>query len=115
MSLWRSIRQECETFSKNLQFEVGNGTRMKFCMMYGVVIVHSRRFLELFGFSSVKDSSIADVLRLSNGVSHWDVRLSRLAQDWELESLISFMDLIYSKSVKGEGMDRICWKPAKSR
>ena len=30
MSLWRSIRQECETFSKNLQFEVGNGTRMKF-------------------------------------------------------------------------------------
>ena len=31
------------------------------------------------------------------------------------ESLISFMVLIYSKSIKGEGMDRICWKPAKSR
>ena len=57
---------------------------LNFGMMYGVVIVHSRRFMELFGFSSVKDSSIADVLWLSNGVPHWDVRLSRLVQDWEL-------------------------------
>ena len=29
-------------------------------------------------------------------------------------SLVSFMDLIYSKFVKGEGMDRLCWKPVKS-
>lgn len=39
---------------------------------------------------------------------HWDVRLSIPVQDWELESLLTFMDLIYSKVVRGEGMDRIC-------
>ena len=28
---------------------------------------------------------------------------------------MAFMDLIYSSSVKGEGLDTLGWKPAKSR
>ena len=40
-------------------------------------------------------------------MSHWDVRLSRLVQDWELEPLVAFMELIYSKPIRGEGMEWI--------
>ena len=102
-------------FSKNLWFEEGNGTRVKF--WHGVLCGDcplKNTFPELFSFSNVKESLIADVLQLSTRVRHWGVRFSRLVQDWELESLVSFIDLIYSKFVKGEGMDRLCWKPAKS-
>lgn len=47
-------------------------------------------------------------------VSHWDVRFSSPVQYWELESLVNFVDLIYSKSVRGEGIDKLCWSPAMS-
>ena len=47
-------------------------------------------------------------------VSHWDVRFSSPVQYWEFESLVNFMDLIYSKSVRGEGIDKLCWSPAMS-
>ena len=46
---------------------------------------------------------------------HWDVHFSRLVQDWGLEPLVAFLDLIYSKPIRGEGMDRPCWRLAKSR
>lgn len=47
-------------------------------------------------------------------VSHWDVRFSSPVQYWELESLVNFVDLIYSKSVRGEGIDKLCLSPAMS-
>ena len=95
-SLWRSIRQEWETFSTNLQFEVGNGTRVKFwhdiwCGNCPLKVT----FSELLSFKSVKDSSIANVLCLSNGVPHWDVHFSRPVQDWELESSIFYGSYLF--------------------
>ena len=47
-------------------------------------------------------------------VSHWDVHFSSPVQYWELESLVNFVDLIYSKSVRGEGIDKLCCSPAMS-
>ena len=30
---------------------------------------------------------------------------------WELEVVLSFMDIIYGSSVRGFGEDNMCWKP----
>ena len=58
---------------------------------------------------------MADLLQFNNGVKHWDLHFSRSVQDWELDSLDWFMDLIYSSSVIVRGDDMMCWKLNKSR
>ena len=42
-----------------------------------------------------------------NGHLHWDFHFVRNVKDWELESLTSFMDLLYSCHM--EGLERIGW------
>lgn len=54
-------------------------------------------------------------MKFPNGRLHWDVQFLRSVQDWELEPLMAFMDLIHSFPVKGEGPDALDWKPAKSQ
>ena len=41
--------------------------------------------------------------------------LSCSMHDWELESLALFVEMIYTKSVRGDGCDKVCCKPAVSR
>ena len=49
----------------------------------------------------------------NNGI-HWDITFSKAFHDWELEILTSFLDLIYSIKIKGNGEDRMCWMPTRS-
>ena len=58
---------------------------------------------------------MADLMQYTDTVLHWDVNFLRAAQDWELESLSNFMDMIYGTSVKGSGQDKLCWKPEKNK
>lgn len=58
---------------------------------------------------------MADLMQYTDTVLHWDVNFLRAVQDWELESLSNFMDMIYGASVKGSGQDKLCWKPMKNK
>ena len=40
----------------------------------------------------------------------WDFNFTRHVQDWELEAVASFLELLSSSSVKGYGEDRLCWR-----
>ena len=40
---------------------------------------------------------------LSFGILHWDLNFSKTVHDWDLESSSSFMDVIYSIPVRGNG------------
>lgn len=35
----------------------------------------------------------------------------RAVQDWELESLMTFMDTIYGTPIRGIEENKMCWKP----
>ena len=67
-------------------------------------------FLELYNIASNKDASVAKLLLSSEANYHWNIRFTQLVQDWELESVASFMDVIYFGSWRSNGVDKICWK-----
>uniref|UniRef100_A0A2N9F1I2 SMARCC C-terminal domain-containing protein n=1 Tax=Fagus sylvatica TaxID=28930 RepID=A0A2N9F1I2_FAGSY len=60
-----------------------------------------RRVIALKYGSEVRNDSV-----------HWRLYFIRAVQDWELETISSFLDPLYSTKVKGNGEDTICWQPS---
>ena len=54
---------------------------------------------------------MADLLSLSEDSYHWNVSFVKPAQDWELELVASFIDLIYSGLRRKNVVDELCWIP----
>ena len=54
-------------------------------------------------------------MQFLNGVLYWDLEFLRAIQDWELESLYIFWDVIYGVLLRVIGEDKMCWTPSKSR
>ena len=99
-----------------LKFEVGDGTRVRFwddvwCTDGPLKSAYS----ELFRIARAKDAFVADNFHCRGGSIHWEVTFSRLAQDWELESFSSFLELLYSFTGIDSGEDKMCWKPSQSK
>jgi hypothetical protein len=58
---------------------------------------------------------VKDLLIFDGTSFQWDVSFIRLVQDWELESIVVFMEVIYSVVPSQVGKDTICWEPSFQR
>ncbi|KAL4596807.1 hypothetical protein ACB092_12G190100 [Castanea dentata] len=108
--LWKSIQSGWPNFSRYVLFEIGDGSRVKF--WHGVWCGDSPlklSFPKLFNISRDKEAYVVDLMKFPNGVLYWDMEFLRAIQDWELESLSTFMDVIYSVSLTGTSEDKLCW------
>ncbi|XP_075645160.1 uncharacterized protein LOC142616177 [Castanea sativa] len=112
-SLWRSINEGWEDFSKHLSFVVGQGTRIRFW--------HDRwigndtlkvLYPELYVCSSVKDACISEVLWIPEGgtVRVWNLTFYRAFEDWELTASFSLPRLIQSRIPQGSRRDTLYWR-----
>ena len=111
VSLWKNIRGGWAKFERFIYFKVGNGARTRFwldtwCGDYPFKDI----FPNLYCIARDKEAFVAAHLQLRNSSIHWEVNFTRAAQDWELESISTFFDLLYSAKVLGRGEDKMCWR-----
>uniref|UniRef100_A0A2N9FW69 Reverse transcriptase domain-containing protein n=1 Tax=Fagus sylvatica TaxID=28930 RepID=A0A2N9FW69_FAGSY len=66
---------------------------------------------EFFSFTREMRASVADLMSFVNGTIHWGISFSRDVQDWELESLTSFMESYLLSRIEGpSGKIAYAWK-----
>ena len=106
--MWRTIRQGWPSVSSHILYEVGDGTRVTFWQDQWSGRVLLLFATSLFWICHNKEASVADLMQFTNGVLHWDLHFAQAIQDWELESMMTFMDTIYGFRFRGIGEDKMC-------
>ena len=102
-----NIGQDWPNFSKFIKFGAGN--RVQFWHdLWCEGCTLREAFLELYSISCNNESAIFPKQRLD-----WDLQFSRAIQNWELEPLTAFLEIIYSIPLNGD--DKLCQKPAKNK
>uniref|UniRef100_A0A2N9J9F5 Reverse transcriptase domain-containing protein n=1 Tax=Fagus sylvatica TaxID=28930 RepID=A0A2N9J9F5_FAGSY len=110
-SLWKHIRKGWPTFAKNVYFKVGDGAHIKFWQHQwcGETTLKSR-FPELYQLVSNPEASVQELASFIGSSFHWNVSFTRSIQDWELESVAEFLDVIYTTVPTPGVLDTIHWK-----
>jgi hypothetical protein len=114
VGVWKFIRAGWDKFSRMLKFEVGDGTRVRFwddvwCTDGSL----KEAYPELFRIARNKDACVANNFQRQGDSIHREVTFSHLAQDWEMESFLSFLEILYSVTITGIGEDKVYWLPSK--
>jgi hypothetical protein len=69
---------------------------------------------ELNRIACNKDAVVADFIHFRGESVHWEENFTRLVQDWEIESVSSFLEVLYSAKIKRYEQDKMCWQPSQS-
>jgi hypothetical protein len=116
VSLWKTISKGWDSFNRFISFEIGDGSKVSFwhdvwCGDRPLKVMYP----DIFAISSSPDALVADLLSCHNDIPHWDLTFIRNIQDWESDSLMALLELLYANPRIGIGEDTICWGLAKSK
>jgi hypothetical protein len=115
VGLWKFIQIDWDSFSRHLAFTVGDGSRIRIKFWHDSWCGDQplrEQFPELFHLARVPEASVADHLQYLCSSHHWDIDFSRSVQDWELEEVAAFMELLYSCPIRRGSLDSLCWRPS---
>jgi hypothetical protein len=111
--LWRSINSVWSDFVAHVDFEVGVGDRIRFwidrwCGDRPLMDV----FPDLYVCASNRQATIDSILTrsASGSRSDWNVQFVRNFNDWEVEGVASFFELLHSQSSFRGGGDGLRWR-----
>jgi hypothetical protein len=116
VGVWKCIRRGWAGFANHVRFEVGDGSKVLFwhdvwCGEQPLKNI----FPELFTIACRKDVWVAETMQIHNGSIHWHVLFTRPVQDWEVELVSRFFEMLYSQRVRIGGEDQMCWIPSKRK
>ena len=116
-SLWKGIMANWDVFQKYIVFEVGKGDKVRFwhdkwCGDHSL----KDDFPHLFECSRDREALIDSLFSRSNGVEtrKWQLQFVRNFNDWEVDMVAAFFNLIHSKSPVHESDDVIKWSLKKN-
>uniref|UniRef100_A0A2N9HPD9 Reverse transcriptase zinc-binding domain-containing protein n=1 Tax=Fagus sylvatica TaxID=28930 RepID=A0A2N9HPD9_FAGSY len=108
--LWKGIMRGWNHFHQHLRFTVGRGDRVRlwhdcWCGDRALKDV----FPSIFECASQKDAFLNEVMVRHNGRVVWNVSFLRNFNDWEMDSVVEFLNLIESKAPLQEVEDGPWW------
>ena len=101
-------------FARNVRFEVGLGSKILFwhdTWCDNQPLKHT--FPSLFSIARYKEAWVKDNFIWRNGVVEWNVIFVCAVQDWELDVISSFFEMLYSCRISQGIVDHIRWSPSK--
>ncbi len=113
--LWKGIMQGWERFNAHLRYKVGIGDRVRLWhdQWCGDVTL-KEAYPVLYECASNQAATIDEVVVRDNGRMEWNVIFKRNFNDWELNDVVSFLNLIQSHLPFRELADGIRWNLTKS-
>jgi hypothetical protein len=114
VGLWKHIRREWDVFARNVRFEVGLGSKILFwhdTWCGNQPLKHA--FPSLYRIARYKEAWVKDNFTWRNGVVEWNVIFCHAIQDWEMEMISTFFEMLYSCKLSRDNVDRIYWSPTK--
>ena len=116
VSLWKNIRRGWPSLSRFFLYEIGDGSKVRFWLdRWCGSSPLADCYHDLYRICQNEESSVADLMRYSNGVLHWEMYFCRDVHNRKLEAFWSFIITIYSTPIRGTREDKRCWFSCKSK
>uniref|UniRef100_A0A2N9EPE9 Reverse transcriptase zinc-binding domain-containing protein n=1 Tax=Fagus sylvatica TaxID=28930 RepID=A0A2N9EPE9_FAGSY len=110
---WKAISNGWDRFLQFVSYKVGDGSSIKFwtdrwCGETSLKV----RSPDLYRIARHKDASVRDLMSYKSSTLQWDVCFVCRVQDWEVDTITVFMDLLYSVKIRRDEADALCWNPS---
>ena len=85
VSLWKNIRRGWPSLSRFILYEIGDGSKVQFWLYrwHGTSSLVDY-YPEIYRICRNKEMSVADLMRYTNGVLHWEIHFCRDVHNREL-------------------------------
>lgn len=101
-SLWKTIRKEWPLISRNADFCLGNGSRIRFWTDSSVMGFPSLRILVTYNIAQRKKVFVADYWVFGEEQVGWKLEFTRNLNDWDKQPLLKFLGRIEKSSLDAD-------------
>ena len=115
VSLWKEIKKEWSQLTQYTYLALGNGRRISFwkdvwCGEEALSIM----FPNLFRLTAQKNARVADLWNWNSGEGGWNPIFLRSFNDWEMEEVNRFLQVLYNKQIRPLIEDKILFKGSRN-
>ena len=115
VGLWKEIRKEWPQLIQNSYFTLGNGRRIRFWKdVWCGEEALSLMFPNLFRLTAQKNARVAELWNWDSGEGGWNPIFLCAFNDWELEEVDRFLQVLYRKQIRPLMEDKIIFKGSRS-